>query len=237
MLIVYLERRKPEVDYSTLDNLARHLASYFWSTIEKLAPNQADPHIDREPFQRWRDQVAIRADGKGRREFEPILRAVRAVYADLQAWAAAEPEQWAIWVAPCPASNVDVHGFGMRKRRVKVLSTLVVHDGVGVLVYAADAVQPPIRIPGLTVVASGGVGGVPGGDDGLEPHGRFQGRIVGTAAALAPVLAGAREGQSVHGLHGVHSAMAAWAMARIPMPSPGSQASSRQCRLYDSAGR
>jgi integrase len=119
VLIVYLERRKPEVDYSTLDNLARHLASHFWSTIEKLAPNQADLRIDRELYQRWRDQVAIRADGKGRREFEPILRAVRAFYADLQAWAAAEPEQWAVWVAPCPASNADVRGFGIRKRRVK----------------------------------------------------------------------------------------------------------------------
>jgi hypothetical protein len=63
--------------------------------------------------------VSVRADGKGRREFEPIMRAIRAFYADLQAWAAAEPEQWAIWVAPCPASDAEVRGFGVRKRRVK----------------------------------------------------------------------------------------------------------------------
>jgi hypothetical protein len=45
--------------------------------------------------------------------------AIRAFYADLQAWPAAEPEQWAIWVAPCPGSDAEVRGFGIRKRRVK----------------------------------------------------------------------------------------------------------------------
>ena len=119
LLIAYLQRRQPEVDYSTLDNLSRHLASHFWATIEKLAPDQADLRIDGELYRQWREQVAVRADGKGRREFEPILRAIRAFYADLHAWAAAEPEQWAVWVAPCPASDAEVRGFGVRKRRVK----------------------------------------------------------------------------------------------------------------------
>jgi hypothetical protein len=119
LLISYLERRQPELDYSTLDNLSRHLASHFWSVIEELAPGQADLRIDGELYRRWREQAAVRADGKGRREFEPILRAIRAFYADLQAWAAAEPEQWAIWVAPCPVSDAEVRGFGIRKRRVK----------------------------------------------------------------------------------------------------------------------
>ncbi|MGH3527746.1 MAG: hypothetical protein ACRDS0_34310 [Pseudonocardiaceae bacterium] len=119
LLIAYLERRKPELDYSTLDNLSRHLASHFWSTIENLAPDQPDLRIDVELYRRWRDQVSVRSDGKGRREFEPILRAIRAFYADLQAWAAAEPEQWAIWVAPSPVGDADVRGFGIRKRRVK----------------------------------------------------------------------------------------------------------------------
>ncbi|MFI9591154.1 tyrosine-type recombinase/integrase [Nonomuraea sp. NPDC052265] len=139
LLIAYLERRKPELDYSTLDNLSRHLVSNFWATIEHLAPDQPDLRIDSELYQRWRDQVAVRVDGKGRRDFDPILRAVRAFYSDLQAWAAAEPEQWAIWVAPCPVSDADVRGYGIRKRRVKermddrtrqrqpLLSTLVEH--------------------------------------------------------------------------------------------------------------
>jgi site-specific recombinase XerC len=139
LLIAYLERRQPELDYSTLDNLSRHLASHFWSTIEKLAPDQADLRIGRELYSQWRDQVAVRADGKGRREFEPILRAIRAFYADLQAWAPTEPERWAVWVAPCPAPDADVRGFGIRKRRVKermddrtrqrqpLLNTLVEH--------------------------------------------------------------------------------------------------------------
>jgi site-specific recombinase XerD len=119
LLIAYLERRKPELDYSTLDNLSRHLASHFWATIEQLVPDQPDLRIDAGLYQRWRDQVAIRADGKGRRDFEPALRAIRAFYADLQAWAAAEPEQWAVWVAACPVTDADVRGYGIRRRRVK----------------------------------------------------------------------------------------------------------------------
>ena len=94
LLITYLERRKPELDYSTLDNLSRHLAGNFWATIEQLASDQPDLRIDAGLYQRWRDQAAIRVDGKGRRDFDPILRAIRAFYADLQAWAAAEPGQW-----------------------------------------------------------------------------------------------------------------------------------------------
>jgi len=139
LLIAYLERRKPELDYSTLDNLSRHLASNFWATIEQLAPDQPDLRIDAGLYQRWREQAANRADGKGRRDFDPILRAIRAFYADLRAWAAAEGEQWAIWVAPCPVSDADVRGYGIRKRRVKermddrtrqrqpLVSTLVEH--------------------------------------------------------------------------------------------------------------
>ncbi len=119
LLIAYLDRRKPELDYSTLANLARHLASHFWATIEQLVPDQADLRIDAGLYQRWRDQVAIRADGRGRRDVEPVLRAIRAFYADLQAWAAAEPEQWAVWVAACPVTDADVRGYGIRRRRVK----------------------------------------------------------------------------------------------------------------------
>ncbi|WP_251022034.1 hypothetical protein [Streptomyces sp. ISL-10] len=103
LLTAYLDRRKPELDYSTLDSLSRHLASHFWSTIEDLAPDQPDLRLDSELYQRWRDRVAVRSDGKGARDFDPILRAVRAFYTDLQAWAAAEPEQWAVWSLPAPS--------------------------------------------------------------------------------------------------------------------------------------
>ncbi|AQW48377.1 putative DNA integrase/recombinase [Streptomyces hygroscopicus] len=50
LLIAYLDRRKPELDYSTLDNLSRHLASHFWSTIEDLAPDQPDLRLDSELY-------------------------------------------------------------------------------------------------------------------------------------------------------------------------------------------
>ncbi|MFI9586020.1 hypothetical protein ACIHCQ_30230 [Streptomyces sp. NPDC052236] len=84
-----------------------------------LAIQYGHLRLDSELYQRWRDRAAVRSDGKGARDFDPILRAVRAFYADLQAWAAAEPEQWAVWVAPCPVSDVDVRGYGIRKGRVK----------------------------------------------------------------------------------------------------------------------
>jgi hypothetical protein len=42
----------------------------FWATIEQLAPDQPDLRIDGELYQRWRDQIAVRADGKGRRDID-----------------------------------------------------------------------------------------------------------------------------------------------------------------------
>ena len=50
LLIAYPERRKPELDYSTLDNLSRHLASNFWATIEQLVPGQPDLRINGELY-------------------------------------------------------------------------------------------------------------------------------------------------------------------------------------------
>ncbi|MDQ3764100.1 MAG: hypothetical protein M3460_21655 [Actinomycetota bacterium] len=40
LLISYLQRRQPELDYSTLDNLSRHLASHFWSRSKDSPPTR-----------------------------------------------------------------------------------------------------------------------------------------------------------------------------------------------------
>ncbi|MEJ3745340.1 hypothetical protein WEI85_18860 [Actinomycetes bacterium KLBMP 9797] len=43
LLLDYLRRREPEMDYSTLDQLSRSLAGLFWAKIEALAPRPAGP--------------------------------------------------------------------------------------------------------------------------------------------------------------------------------------------------
>ena len=45
------------------------------------------------------------------------LTAVRALYLDIQGWAAAEPEQWARWVAPCPISSHEMRNNRTHQRR------------------------------------------------------------------------------------------------------------------------
>ena len=54
LLIDYLERRKAELDYSSLEQLSRKLVGLFWAKVEKLAPVQADLRLDVELYQRWR---------------------------------------------------------------------------------------------------------------------------------------------------------------------------------------
>ena len=45
--------------------------------------------------------------------------AVRALYFDIQAWAAHEPETWAVWAAPCPIPNREVRAGAQRRRRTR----------------------------------------------------------------------------------------------------------------------
>jgi len=120
LLLDYLARREPEMDYSTLDQLSRSLAGLFWAKIEALAPGQPDLRIGAELYQRWREALGTHQDGrKQRQEFECILRAVRSFYTDLHSWAVEEPEKWAPWVAPCPIPNGALRGVIVRQRRRK----------------------------------------------------------------------------------------------------------------------
>lgn len=138
LLIDYLVRRKSDTDYVTLQGLARHLASNFWSVIEELAafwewvaveilrhnPDQKDLNLRHELYDQWRAEIQYwRRNGKTdrtrlRRDAAGILLPVRALYVDLHSWAVAEPERWAQWVAPCPILPRDLRGFGKRRREV-----------------------------------------------------------------------------------------------------------------------
>ncbi|MFD2417235.1 hypothetical protein [Amycolatopsis pigmentata] len=60
MLLDYLRRREPELDYSTLDRLSRSLAGLFWAKIEAIAPGQPCP----VPDGALRGVIARPADGQ-----------------------------------------------------------------------------------------------------------------------------------------------------------------------------
>lgn len=120
LLLDYLRRREPEMDYSTLDQLSRSLAGLFWAKIEALAPGQPDLRISADLYRRWREALGTHQDGrKQREEFEHILRSVRSFYTDLHSWAVEEPERWAPWVAPCPVPDGALRGVIVRQRRRK----------------------------------------------------------------------------------------------------------------------
>ncbi|WP_329474943.1 site-specific integrase [Kribbella sp. NBC_01484] len=118
LLVDYLSRRQPEVDYTTLTGLAYNLAAVFWKAVVQINPGQRDLRLGQDTYAQWRAGLNVCADGRVRRHPEDVLSLVRSFYLDLQSWAIEEPERWAHWVVPCPISPVDVRGERARKRRV-----------------------------------------------------------------------------------------------------------------------
>jgi site-specific recombinase XerD len=118
LLVDYLLRRRVDSDYASVDNLARILAHLFWEKIEQLNPDQADLRLSPDLYAAWREAICLRDDGTPRSKQDDIVLAVRSFYLDLHTWAAAEPERWAAWVAPCPVPPTDIRGLGTRRRRI-----------------------------------------------------------------------------------------------------------------------
>jgi hypothetical protein len=114
----YLTVRCVEMDYSSLRTLASCLAGTFWKQVEALAPEQGDLNLPGELYERWRETVRWREDGKPRKEQDPVLLAVRSFYFDLATWALQEPAKWAVWVAPCPVPQRELRGIARRRRQV-----------------------------------------------------------------------------------------------------------------------
>src|SRR3979409_2302676 len=66
------------------------------------------------------ETVAARvATGQPRLNVDGPMLAVRSFYLDLHTWAAAEPERWAHWVAPCPIRDTDLRQRHARRRRLQ----------------------------------------------------------------------------------------------------------------------
>jgi site-specific recombinase XerD len=119
VLIDYLHRRAGELDYSTLKGLVARLAGTFWAKIEQIAPGQPDLRLDPQVYERWRAAIRVREDGRPRVQGDEILLSVRSLYLDIHTWAAAEPERWGPWVAPCPILAIELAGSGRRQRRIR----------------------------------------------------------------------------------------------------------------------
>jgi hypothetical protein len=139
LLVDYLERRRPECDYSTWFALALRLAGLFWRAIEEINPGQGDLRIAEHVYEQWRAGLNTRIGGGDRLRPEAVLMAVRAFYLDIQTWAVEQPSRWAPWAAPSPVPPSALRSSRARKRRVServagrirerqpLLATLVAH--------------------------------------------------------------------------------------------------------------
>ncbi|MAS53988.1 MAG: hypothetical protein CMJ44_05090, partial [Pimelobacter sp.] len=160
MLTRYLSRRSHDLDYSTLRGLARDLCAIFWREIETINPAQADLALSEETYQAWRAAVDVRGDGKPRLGAGGIVTNVRALYLDIQGWAAHEPEQWARWAAPCPINGRDGRARTQALRRAKERTdhrTRTLQPLLPVLVAAAE--QRRDHLAALLAAATGAEAG------------------------------------------------------------------------------
>ncbi|MGW2523949.1 tyrosine-type recombinase/integrase [Streptomyces sp. NPDC001617] len=129
LLIDYLEERRPRLDYSTLDNLARNLTRNFWSDLEMHHPGIGSLDLPSGVASAWKERFRTRIQRRKRpdgtveetlverAEYDQLLVAVRALYLDIARWAAEEPTRWGPWAAPCPIKEAEVSNRERVKRR------------------------------------------------------------------------------------------------------------------------
>ncbi|MFJ5034554.1 hypothetical protein ACIQB5_42395 [Streptomyces sp. NPDC088560] len=122
LLVDYLTERAVDVDYTTLEDMARTLAGLFWRDMEKHHPGIDSLRLDADTATAWRERVGMVRDRHGipirpRVNAHTVFSWVRAFYQDLARWAAEEPARWGPWVAPCPVRNSDTDHSKNRARR------------------------------------------------------------------------------------------------------------------------
>ncbi|MEV0804705.1 site-specific integrase [Kribbella sp. NPDC050281] len=118
VLIEYLERRRPECDYSSWAALSLRLVGQFWKQIELIDPHQKDLRLRTGTYEQWAAGLRVRADGRVRLRPESIVATVRSFYLDLQSWAIEESGRWAQWAAPCPVPPGTGRSSRASQRRV-----------------------------------------------------------------------------------------------------------------------
>jgi hypothetical protein len=129
LLVDYLSERQPGMDYSSLEDLSRHLGKWFWKDIERHHPGINSLNLSREVADAWKQRqrtktrtVTSAAGEKTVIEAERIsyrqgLTRVRAFYLDLSQWAVENPGRWARWAAPCPVSHEEISERKYARRR------------------------------------------------------------------------------------------------------------------------
>jgi hypothetical protein len=122
LLVDYLAARRPGVDYTSLDNLARNLGLLFWRDLELHHPGISSLHLPSEVATAWKLRLqTISHDrhraGQQRKVPENTLTHVRAFYADLASWAIEDPVRWGQLAAPSPVRAAEITFTKIRRRR------------------------------------------------------------------------------------------------------------------------
>ncbi|MET7727342.1 site-specific integrase [Streptomyces mirabilis] len=122
LLVDYLTEHAVDIDYTTLEDMARALAGLFWRDLEKHHPGIDSLRLDADTVTAWRERVRMVRDRHGiplrpRVNVHTVFTWVRAFYQDLARWAADEPARWGLWVAPCPIRDSDTDHGKVRLRR------------------------------------------------------------------------------------------------------------------------
>ena len=119
VLVRYLDRRRPGMDYSTFRGLVTTLVKLFWADIEHHHPAINSLHLPPEVAEagKQRVQTVTERDGSThpRRGHLAILVRVRAFYLDIQEWAL-EDASWAEWAVPCPVRRGDTDGMVKQRK-------------------------------------------------------------------------------------------------------------------------
>ncbi|MEU6731533.1 hypothetical protein ABZ917_48180 [Nonomuraea wenchangensis] len=150
LLVLYLNERRPALDYSSFLTLVGVLAGTFWGNIERHHPEQDSIHLPDHIAQAWKDRLATSTDwrtGKSRprsvSDQVGIKVKVRGFYLDIQKWAPENP-RWAAWVVPCPIRKSEVAGLAKLKRATSAQMHQRIRDRLprlGELVDAADSAR------------------------------------------------------------------------------------------------
>lgn len=117
LFVRYLSERAPALDYTTLQGLAGRLVGLFWCDLERHHPGIDSLRLTPEVVTDWKARLARRPDGSERIDYPNVLLGVRAFYLDLVQWAAADPDTWAAWAAPCPIREADLMASVKARRR------------------------------------------------------------------------------------------------------------------------
>ncbi|MDX3539649.1 site-specific integrase [Streptomyces sp. MB09-01] len=214
LIVDYLEERRPRLDYSTLDNLARHLTRNFWADIERHHPEVDTLHLPADIAAAWKERLRTRIQRRRRPDGSieetvveradrvMIFIAVRAFYLDIARWAGEEPGRWGPWVAPCP---IKVAETADRKRltRTKARMDQRTRERLPLLETFARAAAEHHRVASAHLQTARSV----------PPGGRFTLDDAPYTRGTNPASAAARDAQGrlVHLDRVEHRAFWAWA--------------------------